>query len=484
MGDHRLLFGWRAALGGVLAGLAPSLGGPLLMVPALALLWSLAERTRWCAVWGLLAVLVSHAWLLSLHPLTWMGVPALLSLPVAITLWLVCGMCAAALLALWSLVLQRCRRWFPRLAPWLLAGVLALIWALAELVLSGSPLFWIGVGGSTLPWDLPLAGLSRWFGSGGLVVIQLMWAWWLCGLVKHRATHRVAQRVADRVADRVASRRGLWIGFGSLLLAHGLGAVLLATAPPATGALSLAVWQPAVPTREKLDPERQRQLPQALLAALQVVEGEPVDALVAPEGVLPSGWRMPQGSPPVPLISGGFRWVRGQQRSSLLLFSPGAERPYPLLDKHRLVPIGEWIPPLPGGLTAGLSAVGGLHPGGASRLFSLFDSPAAGAICYEIADGSTLALATAEGADWLLSIANLDPYPLQLQQQFLALAQLRAIESGRDLLSIANTGPTALISADGHVERLLPPMQAGLATVTVQLREEVGFYPWLVSILR
>jgi len=91
MGDLRLSAGWRAVIGGVLAGLAPSLGGPLLMLPALALLWSFAERTRWCAVWGLLAVLVSHAWLLSLHPLTWMGVPALLSLPVAITLWLSCG---------------------------------------------------------------------------------------------------------------------------------------------------------------------------------------------------------------------------------------------------------------------------------------------------------------------------------------------------------------------------------------------------------
>jgi apolipoprotein N-acyltransferase len=33
MGDHRLLFGWRAVLGGLLAGLAPSLGGPLLMLP-------------------------------------------------------------------------------------------------------------------------------------------------------------------------------------------------------------------------------------------------------------------------------------------------------------------------------------------------------------------------------------------------------------------------------------------------------------------
>ena len=473
MGDLRLSAGWRALIGGVLAGLAPSLGGPLLMLPALTLLWSFAERTRWCAAWGLLAVLVSHAWMLSLHPLTWMGVPALLSLPVAITLWLSCGSCAAALLAVWSLVLQQSRRWFPRLAPWWRAGVLALIWAWAELALSGSPLFWIGVGGSTLPWDLPLAGLSRWFGSGGLVVVQLMWAWWICGLVERRAINR-----------RPANRHGLWIGFASLLLAHGLGALLLAKAPPVTGALSMAVWQPAVPTREKLDPEQQRQLPQALLAALQGAEGKQVDALVAPEGVLPSRWRMPQGSPPVPLISGGFRWVRGEQRSALLLFSPGAEHPVPLLDKHRLVPIGEWMPPLPPGVNAGLSAVGGLHPGAASRLFTVFDSPAAGAICYEIADGSTLALATAEGADWLLSIANLDPYPLQLQQQFLALAQLRAIESGRDLLSIANTGPTALISANGHVERLLPPMQAGLATVTLQLREEVGFYPWLVSMLR
>jgi apolipoprotein N-acyltransferase len=470
MGDLRLSAGWRAVIGGVLAGLAPSLGGPLLMLPALTLLWSFAERTRWCAAWGLLAVLVSHAWMLSLHPLTWMGVPALLSLPVAITLWLSCGSCAAALLAVWSLVLQQSRRWFPRLAPWWRAGVLALIWAWAELALSGSPLFWIGVGGSTLPWDLPLAGLSRWFGSGGLVVVQLMWACWICGLVERRAINR-----------RPANRHGLWIGFASLLLAHGLGALLLAKAPPVTGALSMAVWQPAVPTREKLDPEQQRQLPQALLAALQGAEGKQVDALVAPEGVLPSRWRMPQGSPPVPLISGGFRWVRGEQRSALLLFSPGAEHPVPLLDKYRLVPIGEWMPPLPPGVKAGLSAVGGLHPGAASRLFTVFDSPAAGAICYEIADGSSLALAAAEGADWLLSIANLDPYPLQLQQQFLALAQLRAIESGRDLLSVANTGPTALISADGHVERLLPPMQAGLAKVTVQRRQAISFYSWLVS---
>ena len=99
MGNHHLQAGSRALFGGGLAGVAPSLGGPLLMVPALALLWSVAERPRWSAGWGLLAVLISHRWLLALHPLTWMGVPAWLSLPVALALWLPCGALAALLVA-------------------------------------------------------------------------------------------------------------------------------------------------------------------------------------------------------------------------------------------------------------------------------------------------------------------------------------------------------------------------------------------------
>ncbi|BEV35737.1 apolipoprotein N-acyltransferase [Synechococcus sp. M16CYN] len=466
MGNHRLSPGWNAVLGGLFAGLAPSLGGPTLMLPALALLWSLAEYTHWCAIWGLLAVLVSHAWLLSLHPLTWMGVPAFLSLPLTVTLWLICGSCAAGLLALWSLLSQFCRCWFPQLKPCVRAFLLALVWAYAELILSNSPLFWIGVGTSTLPWDRPLAGLARWFGSYGLVVMQLIWGWWLWSLIE----------------CRVERLRRLLIGFGSILLAHSLGGVLLMAVPPAVGNLSLAAWQPAIPTREKLDAEQQSRLTSALVAALQAAENNQADALLAPEGVLPSGWQMPQEAPHVPLINGGFRWVKGQQRSTLQLFYPEADLPRPLLDKYRLVPIGEWIPPLLAGFTNGLSAVGGIHPSNsASRLILALDPPAAAAICYEIADGKALALATAQGASWLFSIANLDPYPLQLQHQFLAIAQLRAIESGRDLVSVANTGPTALISADGHVKQLLPPMQPGVATVEIKLRQGTGLYPWLVS---
>ena len=461
MGDVRSQVLLRGLFGGVLAGAAPAAAGPLLMLPALALLWSVATRPRVAALWGLLAVLISHRWLLALHPLTWMGIPAPLSLPIAITLWLICGAAAALLLLLWSLL---ARWWFRSAAmPSPLIGVflLSLVWTGVELLLEGSPLFWIGLGGSVLPLDRPLAGLSRWLGSGGLAMLQLFWGWGLWQL----------------------SRRGgrgwpLWLI--SLVLAHGLGARLLVP-PEAVGELKLAAWQPAVPTREKFSVERQQSFARHLERSLQQAEQLGAEALVAPEGTLPSRWRPSVDGLPLPLLSGGFRWVRGQQRSSLLLAQPGQPGLQPLLDKHRLVPLGEWLPPLPAGFARGLSAVGGLEPGSAPRLARTAFGPAGVAICYELSHGRALAAATADGAEWLLSIANLDPYPELLQRQFLALAQLRAIESGRDLLSVGNTGPTAVVQADGHVQRLLPAGEEGVELAELQRRRQRTAYVQLLG---
>ena len=71
------------------------------------------------------------------------------------------------------------------------------------------------------------------------------------------------------------------------------------------------------------------------------------------------------------------------------------------------------------------------------------------AICYEIADGAGLIGASQAGAGWILASANLDPYPRLLQQQFQALAQLRAIEASRWLVSAANSGPSLVVRPDG-----------------------------------
>ena len=463
MGDRRSQPLLRAAIGGLLAGFAPAAAGPWLMVPALALLWSVVDRQRLAAGWGLIAVLISHRWLLALHPLTWMGVPGPLSLPIAISIWLFCGVCAALLLCCWSLLAKLLLRLRPiRLelggAFWCVS-VLACLWGLVEVWLSAGPLFWIGVGGSALPADPALAGLGRWIGAGGLAAVQLILGWGLWAAV--------------------AGRRFLpWGGVivTSFVVLHGLGAASLPSMRESSGSLVLAAWQSAIPTREKFNIERQRRLPALIRDALRQAEAMDAKALVVPEGTLPprGGLAVPEEG--IPLLGGGFRWVRGEQRSSLLLHASTGGSDAVLLDKHRLVPLGEALPTLPLGMLSGLSAVGGLHPGTPSRFFDGFDPPGGAAICYEISDGRALAAATASGARWLLAIANLDPYPVLLQDQFLALAQLRAIETGRDLLSVANTGPTAMIRGDSRVELLLAPEVGGVARAEVQLRSEQTFY--------
>ena len=466
MGDHRSASLGLAVGGGVLAGLSPAGAGPLTLIPALALLWGIADRPRYAAIWGLLAVLLSHRWLLALHPLTWMGVPALLSLPIAGAIWLVCGLAAAVLLAVWA----SAARWVLTSQPGsredlspMSVLILALIWGLIEVGLAGGPLFWIGISGSILPIDPALAGLSRWVGGGGLAALLLISGWGLHQLARQRFALRLVL---------------IWLM--ALFLAHLLGAAALSRPPVSQGELSLAGWQPVIPTREKFSTAQQRRLPEALRRALDTARALDATALVAPEGTLPSGWTVASQAQDVPLLAGGFRRQDGQLRSSLLLVEPDDDRPVPLLDKHRLVPLGEALPPLPPRLAGGLSAVGGLMPGQASRLQTGFSVPAAVAICYEISDGRSLAKAVAEGGQWMLSIANLDPYPVLLQRQFLAMAQLRAIEVGRDLFSVANTGPTAVVHPDGRVDQLLPSGEEGVAAADIQTRQGLtGYARWL-----
>ena len=55
----------------------------------------------------------------------------------------------------------------------------------------------------------------------------------------------------------------------------------------------------------------------------------------------------------------------------------------------------------------------------------------------------------------MITVANLDPYPAKLYNQFLSLARLRSIENNKDNLLVSNTGPSGLISDDGKVIKLL-----------------------------
>ncbi|NBW63282.1 MAG: apolipoprotein N-acyltransferase, partial [Synechococcaceae bacterium WB4_1_0192] len=105
MADNRPIWWITALAGGVLAALAlPPLGVPPLLWLALIPLWALGPRPA--LAWGAAAVIVSHRWLLWLHPLDWVGVPLPLSLPLCVLLLLGCGLLGGLLVATWRWLVQ------------------------------------------------------------------------------------------------------------------------------------------------------------------------------------------------------------------------------------------------------------------------------------------------------------------------------------------------------------------------------------------
>jgi len=470
-----------AVAAGGLAGLAlPPLGFPPLIWISLAVLWALAgdpsaaggapEGRRWYGLlWGGTAVLVSHRWLLGLHPLDWIGVPGPLSLPLCLTLLGACGLAGGLLVEGWLALVRQGRAARPTTAI-----AASCLWGLAEVLLARGPLFWIGLGSSALPGDQALAGVAALGGAGLVAALQLLVGWCLWRLVSCSGSRR-----------GWFSLVGLVVLGSHLLGLAGLAAVTaeLDAAAAGGGASSsaehLLVLQPAIPTRQKFEAAQQRRLlDQLALAQRRSAPGfpdGPVQSLLLPEGALAPGQPLPEAAA-VEVLSGGFRQQGLGLHSSLLRFAVGGRDPAGWVDKHRLVPLGEWVPLADLWRWNGLSAVGGLQPGPPDRLLSRPAGSIGVAICYEIADGVALARASREGAGWLLASANLDPYPPLLQAQFLALARLRAIETGRWLVSAANTGPSVLVDAAGRLRDQLPAGRNGSAVFTLRPRSQLTLY--------
>ena len=461
------------SVAGALAGFSvASWGAPPLLWLTLVFLWeavgrrSIAQGLVPAAGWGGAALLTSHIWLLWLHPLDWMGVASALSGPLIVLLWLLVGGAGSLAVVLWW--------WLARFYPlprFHGALTMALLWGCGEVLLARGPLFWLGLGTVAAPHDRALAGLGSLAGPGLLSAVQVLAGWWLW-----------------RCCKVVPGQRSRWLAGGAMVVMalHGLGFVSLADTqgPP----IPMGVLQPVIPTRQKFTWTAMVALERRLMLAMNRTAQQGAPWLLLPEGALAL-----DQSPPVVdgvgLVAGGFRHQQKGLRSSLLVYPAGARDPTMALDKHRLVLLGEWLPwrGLLGNV--GLSAVGGLQPGPAERLLAGKPLPwqAGVAICYEISQAHGLADATYAGAQLLLAVANLDPYPRLLHQQFLALSQQRAIENGRWLVVASNTGPTALINSRGQVTAQLDPGVVASAVWDVPLHtgltlySRIGDWPLMIS---
>jgi apolipoprotein N-acyltransferase len=157
----------------------------------------------------------------------------------------------------------------------------------------------------------------------------------------------------------------------------------------------------------------------------------------------------------------------GAYNSALLVNEEG--RVIAQYDKIRLMPFGEYVPLpqwLPGAsLITGL--VGEFTPGSNYTLMPFGDRKAGVFICIESAYPWIARRLAHEGAGVLINISN-DGYlgPTAVMRQHLANAIFRAVENGRPVLRVTNTGLSAWITEGGYVHDLTKPFQADVRVWT------------------
>lgn len=232
---------------------------------------------------------------------------------------------------------------------------------------------------------------------------------------------------------------------------------------PAGAGLRAAIIQAAVPQELKWRPEHKQASLERYLSLTEPFWD--YDLIIWPETAIPAYLHEEQafidsleatakargalvllGAPVKELDTGDYF-------NSVLLLG-AAERQ--LYHKRRLVPFGEYVPlkPLFGKLTRALGiTLPDFSPGDRSRppvlrgpRFSLGVS-----ICYEAAFGPEIAQAL-PGAGLLVNVSN-DAWfgDSASPHQHLQMAQMRAIETGRQMARAANTGISALIDEKGRI---------------------------------
>ncbi|MGI3165065.1 apolipoprotein N-acyltransferase [Pseudooceanicola sp. 200-1SW] len=369
---------------------------------------------------------------------------------------------AAGLALFWGAAAGLAKRLAPQglAAALALSAALTLAEALRGWIFTGFP--WALIGHALIPSPLlPLAALT---GPHGLSLLLLLPAT-LLGLAL--------------TPPAAARPRPLPLALAALAFAAPLALALALPSralPPAEDAPLVRLVQPNAAQREKWDP-----------AHIPVFFGRLLDLTAAPaEGDRrPDLVVWPETSVPYLLNEGpaltdvlaeaaqgsalafGVQRREGARYYNTLALLDGNGTLAATYDKHHLVPFGEYLP-LSGMMgRVGIGALAarygtGYSPGPGARLLDL---PRVGAalplICYEAIFPRELRAAPNRPA-LLLQITNdawfgsfSGPY------QHLAQARLRAVEQGLPLIRAANTGISALISADGAVLAQLPLNTAG-----------------------
>ncbi len=425
-----------------------------------------AARNAWvfATVW-----LSTTFWWLYVAMHTYGGLPAILAVGAVVAL-------AAALGGYYALAVWAWCRWSASWGGHSFVSFGAL-WLLAEMARGTwfTGFGWGAVGYAHV--EGPLATFLPWVGTYGVSAIAAAWA----------------------AALGMAWHHKRWLG---VVL---LSAVLIfpSTLPFAwnswtvpTGTLQVTLLQGNIPQDEKF--ETGSGVPVALEWYRQALDRSRGDLVVAPETAIPL---LPQQLPDGYWNAMVARFAQGQQAAligipmgsfkdgytnSVIGFTPGAQQVWQY-DKHHLVPFGEFIPPLFKWFTELMSIpLGDFNRGPLGQpSLTVNGERVAPNICYEDLYGEELAtrfVNPANAPTMFANVSNLGWFNDTVAlQQHLQISRVRALEFQRPFVRATNTGATAILSHEGRITAMLPPLTRGVLTGQVQGRAGLTPFAWWAS---
>ncbi|MBI5159900.1 MAG: apolipoprotein N-acyltransferase [Micrococcales bacterium] len=323
-----------------------------------------------------------------------------------------------------------------------------------------------------------LDGLFSWIGASGVSFVVV----WLAALVVELVALRpspLPRRTVERILDLGPVARGLPAVALVLVL------VLVPAWPVATrGTAVVAGVQGDTKSSYADPPEFAGDILRAQTAETLALAGRRLDLVVWPEGGNDTD---PLRDPEAAAVWSGIvdrlgapllGWAVTQRGSRFFNTSVmwSADGPGALYDKRHPVPFGEYVPARAVFHAVVPDLVDLLQreytPGQASPVVPVGGGRRAGVfICFDIADDALTRQAVAGGAQFLITPSNNTDFGRYSDEsvQQLQIARVRALESGRAIVSVSTVATTAVIRADGSIAARVPTWRPGRVVAEVPL---------------
>lgn len=438
---------------------------------ALIPLWIMIRKSKSLCIfpalaWGCGYHGLALFWITGIHPMTWMGVPWLSSLLIAIFVWLFITLWGAFLVTLWSVILGFLSELKFNFNSSFISKIFNIllgtsVWCILEKIWSYSPLWWTSLSFTQSPYNLAILQLLKF--SGGtiitilIVVVNLLLAEGLLHL-----THLSSNRKLIKNSTRISKYNFIFIAFILLVTSHLLGyfQYLKPIYTSINNQIEIGIIQGNIPNEIKLYPQGWRDAIEGYTKGYKILAQQKVGLIITPETALPFYYNEIQSNSSfykalltekIPTILGAFGTKNKSFTNSLFAINSSG-KVISKYDKVNLVPLGEYIPfySILGNIIDRLSPLDAhLIAGTKNQVFNTPFGQAIVGICYDSAFSENFRQQAKMGGEFIITASNNAHYSSTMPAQHHGQDIMRAIETNRWMARATNTGYSAIVNPHG-----------------------------------